>query len=456
MRRASRTLLTLLAGLWVVVPATPAAAAPTDPAVLGSDGELYRVMSSVSDAGNPFLALHIQRPDGSNEVVTVPETEGFGVESSPYLLYENASRTLFLTWEERFNFIHARIWLSGYRQGEWSEPIEVAEDPFALKRESRLAATQDSFAVPLPAGGEISVVRTVLHVVWVQDRFDGQFVAYAPVTLLNGFYVGHHEIFDIAAMVQTDQPQPVDLWQTAVPVVAAGDNDHSVIIGFVDPDSGRLASVRVTMLAGELSMLADELRSHLIDFGAQYDRQTPEGLRRLADDLRSHLIDFGHRLDPQILRSIAGDLRSHLIDFGAQYGPEEIRRLASDLRSHLIDFGFRVEDRGLRRATAEQTSPATIDFEANVDPTGEARPVAQVAQLRTMKTWARPAEATPQSVLLLSRSGAEALLAWELEGTVYYRETSKGEWGPVLHLPSGNGLGSDEKLTVLKNRVRNR
>lgn len=456
MPKTSRTLQTLLAGLWILVLAAPAAAAPMDSTVLGSDGELYRVDSAVSESENPFLALHIQRPDGTTEMVTVPGTEGFGVESSPYLHYENASKTLFVTWEERFNFIHARIWLIGYRQGGWSEAIEVAEDPFALKRESRLTATHDSFVVPLPAGGEISVVRTVLHVVWVQERFDGQFVAYAPVTLINGFYVGHHEIFDIASMVQTEQPQLVDLWQTAVPVVAAGDTDHSVIIGFVDPDSGRVASVRVTMLAGELSMLADELRSHLIDFGAQYDRQTPDGLRRLGDELRSHLIDFGHRLDPQILRSIAEDLRSHLIDFGAQYEPTEIRRLATDLRSHLIDFGFRVEDRGLRRTTADQSSPETIDFEANVDATGELRPVAQVAQLRVVKTWALPAEATPQSVLLLSRSGGEALLAWEHEGTLYYRETAKGEWGPVLHLPSGGALGSDEKLTVLKNRVRNR
>lgn len=456
MRRTRNTLLTLLAALWVLAPASPATAAPKDVAVLGSDGELYRVIPTVSDSGNPFLELHVQRPDGIGEVVTVPGTEGFEVESSPYLLYENASRTLFLTWEESLNVLHQRIRVIGHQHGQWTEVIEVATDPYALKGKPSLAATRDTFVMPRLDGGDETITRSILHVTWVEQGHESPMIAYAPVVLLDGRYIGHHQIVDLTAVMGTEAPNPTDLWQATPPSVAVADDNHSVIFGFVHPDSGQVTSVRLTILSGELSVIADELRNHLIDFGARHDWQSPEGLRRLADELRNHLIDFGHHLDPQILRSIADDLRNHLIDFGAQYESTEIRRMAGDLRNHLIDFGFRVEERGLRRTAASQSSFATIDFEASVDPSGERRPVAQIAQLRAVKTWPRPAEATPESTLLLSGSGAETLLTWQEDGRVFYRETARGEWGPVLHLPGGNGLRSEDKLTVLQNRVRHR
>lgn len=430
-----------------------ASAAPA-PAVLGGDGELYRLVNSVSESGDPILLLSTHHPDGTFAVTTVPETEGAGVESSAHLIYEHSSRTLFLTWEERFNSLHQRIRLIGFAQGAWTDVIEVATSPFSTKGEPSLAATQDSFAVRGPEGAEETVSRTVLHVVWVEQGHPGHMISYAPVTLLNGRYIGDHPIIDLSALIQAETVSVTDLWQATAPVVAVADDDHSVTIGFVHPYTGRIVSTRITMLAGELSVLADELRSHLIDFGARTDWQSPEGLVRLADGLRSHLIDFGHRIDPHILRSIADDLRSHLIDFGAQYEPGEVRRLASDLRSHLIDFGFRLDDRGLRRANAASAA-ARIEMVAEPESTDVA-PVSHVAVARPVTSWDLPAEATADASLLLSRSGREALLAWERNGALFYRETAKGEWGPVLRLPGSTMLGDEQKLRILENRVRNR
>lgn len=430
------------------------AAATSAPAVLGSGGELYRLVKATDALGDPLLLLSTQQPDGTIELTTVPQTEGAGVEGSAHLIYESTSRTLFLTWEERFNFIHHKIRLIGYSQGTWTEVIDVAADPYALKGEPSLAATRDSFVVMGADGEDEQVSRTILHVVWVQQSHEGQMVAYAPVTLLNGRYIGTHQTVDLSALVRSEAVNATDLWQATPPSVAVGDDDHSVIIGFVHPDTGSLSAMRITMLAGEISALADELRSHLIDFGARHDWQTPEGLVRLADDLRSHLIDFGHRVDPQIMRSIADALRSHLIDFGAQYEPSELRRLASDLRSHLIDFGFRLEDRGLRRAAA---ASAATRIEMVADPqAADVATVSHVALVRPVGTWSRPAEATVDATLLLSRSGREALLAWEQGGTLSYRETADGEWGPPMRLPKGSALAAEEKVRILENRIRNR
>jgi hypothetical protein len=296
----------------------------------------------------------------------------------------------------------------------------------------------------------------VLHVVWVEDRSEGQLVAYAPVTLLDGRYVGQRRIFDLSALVEAEEPLATDLWQVTAPSVAAGADDHSVVVGLVAPQSGRLASLRVSMLPGELSMIADELRSHLIDVGVSHDWQTPAGLERLADALRSHLIDVGHRLDPEILRHVADGLRSHLIDVGARYAPDEVRRLAKELRSHLIDVGFRLDESGLRRASSGLASQAVIEVAATNEETDDVAAMTLVARVSVVGTWDRPVEGVGDSTLLISRSGQAALLSWTDGKAVFYRETFGDEWSPVVRLPLGETLDGEQATSLLQNRIRNR
>jgi hypothetical protein len=453
--REIKTIRTILLAAAVAALGLTAAGAPVATPVLGSEGEVYRLVRAATEAGDPYLILDVQRPDGSTESLTVPETEGAGGENSPHLIYENASRTVYLTWEERFNHIHSLIRLVGFQDGTWTDVIEVSEGSFSFKGEPRLAATQDSFVVGDGEDSTRTVTRTVLHVVWVEEHSEGQFVAYAPVTLLDGHYVGQRRIFDLSSILSGAEPLPTDLWQLSRPTVAAAADDHSVVVGLIDPHTGRVASLRITMLPGELSMVADELRSHLIDVGARHEWQSPEGLQRLADELRSHLIDVGHRLDPQILRHVADGLRSHLIDVGARYAPSDVRRMAGDLRSHLIDVGFRLNDSGLRQATAAALSQAVIEVAA-VGEGDEASLATQVARVTVVDDWSRPAEALRDSVLLVSRSGNAALLHWTEGQAVLYRETSGDEWSPVVRLPLRDAFGADEALGLLQNRIRNR
>lgn len=467
MRRPRNTFpILLLAVVFTLSGPTATAETTSSSAVLGGEGELYRLIygsrgevtgaPDAPDADEPVMALVVRHADGTVEQALVPETEGPEIERSPFLIYENASRTLFVTWEERKNHIHSRIRLIGYRDGDWGEMIEVADDPFAFKGEPRLAATQDSFVVDGEDGEEHRVARTMLHVVWVEERGSGQVVAYAPLTLLDGQSIGERRIFDLSSMVPATDPGFTDLWSVTPPVVMAGDDDHSIVVGLVDSVSGRMASIRIGLLPGELAVVADELRSHLIDVGVRHDWQDPEGLRALADELRSHLIDVGHRLDPQILGHIADGLRSHLIDVGVSYPRSDVRQLADDLRSHLIDVGFRLDDRGLRQ-TSGASSTAVIEVVAASDPaSGDAGPASQMAQLRTARTWPLPAEASADSVLLVSRSGHEALLAWEDADGVFYRETAHGEWGATRRLPIAADLDGGETLSLLHHRIRYR
>lgn len=454
MSKAKRIVLVfLLAGLASLV-ATAARAATTE-ALLGHQGEVYRLSSASSPAGEPYLLLAIQHPDGSTEASAVPETEGPGRENSPYLIFDNGSRTVFIVWEERINHIHSLIRLIGFREGEWTDVIEVSEGSFGFKSEPTLAATQDEFAIGEP-GAARTLTRTVLHVVWVEERSEGQLVVYAPVTLLDGRYIGQRRIFELSRLNDEEAAQPTDLWQVTAPTVTASSNDHSVIVGLIDPDSGRIGTLRVTMLSGELSIIADELRAHLIDVGVHHDWQSSEGLIRLADVLRGHLIDIGYRLDPQILRQVADGLRGHLIDIGARYGRDELRRLAGDLRGHLIDIGFRLDGGGLRRAAAA-SSAAVFEVAAsdeNVDDPTAA--LTHVAEITLTAEWTRPSEAVAGSTLLVARSGNAALLWWIDGQAVHYRETFGGEWSAVMRLPLGESLDAEQAVRLLHNRIRNR
>lgn len=453
MKKAVR-LASLIIGIAAVALASSAEAAPVAKPVLGSEGEVYRLVAAHDEAGDPFLVLHIEHPNGTAERIPVPATQGRGVESSPYLIYENASRTLFFTWEERLNYIHSLIHLVGFRDGEWTESIEVSEGSFGFKGAPRLAATQDAYVVGLAEGGTQVISRTVLHVVWVEERSEGQFVAYAPVTLLDGAYLGQRRIFNLSSMVAASEPLATDLWQSPAPIAAPAADDHSVNVAFIHPDSGRLASVRITMLPGELSRIADGLRNHLIDVGARYDWQSPTGLRRLADELRNHLIDVGVRLDPQILRHVADGLRNHLIDVGIQYSPSDLTRMAGDLRNHLIDVGFRLDDRGLRRISAS-TEPRPVIEVARIE--DDDRSLAtQVAQVTLAAKWTRPDEAVDGGTLMVSRSGQAALVSWTDGNAVFYRETFGDDWSPVVRLPLGESLGSEQAISLLQDRIRHR
>jgi hypothetical protein len=463
--KKSNLLLPFVAAL-LLAPCALASAGPVAGAVLGSDGELYRLvagtygeMSGVAkgpESAYPVLALRIQQPDGEVKLELIPQTVGPEVENSPFLIYENASRTVFLAWEERINHIHSRIRLIGYSKGEWTEVLNVSEGAFGFKGAPRLATTRDSFVVLSAEGKPQTVTRTTLHVVWVEEHAGGQAVAYAPVTLIDGKNLGQNSIFDLSAMLPSVEPIPVDLWATAPPAVDVAEDDHSVIVGFVDSRSGRFASLRITLLPGELSMIADELRNHLIDVGVHHDWQSPEGLERLAEGLRNHLIDIGQRLDPEILRHIASDLRNHLIDIGVRYQADDLRRLASDLRNHLIDVGFRLDERGLRRVASAAAAHTVIEVAGVSGEIDETRSMSQVARVTAIQGWERPSEATRDSILMLSRNGQEALVSWSNETSVFYRETFDGKWSTVHRLPIGRGLDATEALAVLQNRIRNR
>src|SRR6185436_394870 len=109
---------------------------------LGADGEVYAVRTGTygdlftnvgaTERSYPVLALEISKPGSPLKRILVPTTGGPEIETSPSVLYEEDSETIFLLWESEFGF-HPILQLAGFDGAAWSRPIEVIGNPFALK-----------------------------------------------------------------------------------------------------------------------------------------------------------------------------------------------------------------------------------------------------------------------------------------------------------------------------------
>lgn len=442
------------------------AAAAERQAALGGGGEVYTVAAgsygtlfaggAAAAADDTVLALDVARPDAAVERLLVPKTAGGEVEDSPALVYEEASDSLFLVWRSIVNQIHPVLYLASFKDGEWGEVIEVVGNPFAAKSAPQLAVTRDEFRFAGGDGVERSVRRTVLHLVWWEAGGDGDKVNYAPILLLNGAYVGWNPIYSLGEL---DRPAVettiggVTEQLLQAPRVQAGRNDHSVVVSFANPATGRLLVVEASLLAGELSALADGLKAHLI--GGGFKLTADAGT--VADELRAHINSGGYRLHRGVLTFIGDDLKAHLIGGGFKHGSKSA--LAAAVRARVIEAGAGVLEHGVQAATAAATAgePAAQRIEELVQDgqTPTAGPVS-LLQLRVLANRPAPHTGAAPTTIYSSVDGRANTIAWVMGPEIRYIETQGAGWSPILRLVTSEAFGFDQAWKVLERRIQSR
>ncbi len=453
-RRSLR--IALVTALIVGAASGLAQASGSHDAVVGSEGELYTLVygtfgelfdqAGSAEAANPVLALEIRRPGAATDRLLVADTGGNEVESSATLVYEESSRTLFVAWESRRAF-HSRIRLAAYSNGSWAEPIDVSDTRFSLKSAPKMAVTRESYKFVDDHGADVLVHRTLLHVVWQEERAEGMVVVYAPLVLIDGAYTGAHAIVTLVDLVPVAAEDllatPLDTLPLA-PTLQAGSDDQSVVIGFVDPRTARLTSIEVSLLSGAISTVADEGRAHIIDLGSRYELGQQDELRAFADEVRGDLIDIGRHLDQRLLQMIADEIRVRVIELGTANGGE-IGSIADAGRAHIIDLGARLQIRGLRPVGPGATGVLDLSAESGAS---------IVLRFDVVASLGLPAMGA-DPILLVSADGARALVAWEVEDRLEYRESKSGTWSDVASLPLTE-LGRDLAYEILEQRVGGR
>lgn len=463
-RPLARLPLAVLVAVLGLVPAValPAAADPARDASVGGKGELYLVRQGtygelfpgrgLAAPENAALALDVTRTGGATERLLVPGTETADLDDSASILYEDDTGTLFVLWQTKVNVIHSRLSLIGYRNGEWTEPIEISGNPFGWKSSPQLAVTRDVFQTEEAVGGLRTWQRTVVHLLWWEEGAGGEPLAhYSPVLLLNGVYTGWNPVLrldDLEVVSSDGMPSALNLPLAEAPRIEAGRNGQSVAIGFVHPASGELVTLSAEVLPGEFGFIADRVRNQIIEIGRESKPDQP-GSR--ADKVRNQIIEIGNRLGlhPSV-PSYAAEVAAAVLD--AAPAGEDPAVLADRVRNQIIEIGARLTDRGYdrgRMASKLQVLETTNSGEHGAPPN----------LIRLSRASLRPAPATGagKNALFLSQDGREALVSWqERSDVIYYRESRGEGWSGVRSLRLGPDLDLARARDILEQRARER
>lgn len=407
-------------------------------------------------AEHPVLAVAVVRPDGSSDLLLVPGTAGAEVERLSSLLIGPDGETLHVLWQSGAGSPSLRLASRG-ADGAWAEVVDVSRGVAVLPGSPRAAATRDSAEI----GGEepeagVRMRRNVLHVVWLEEA--GGRTIYAPLVIEDGAYIGDHPLFALdelapaAGGAETGAAAPPE-GAALGPAIEPGDDGAAAVAAFIDPANGRLVTVELRMVSGELSEVANRVHDEIVDLAATLEPGSPDSLRSLAGGARAELLAAGGRLRPALLQLLAGELEAYILREGSDWAfqPEA---MAERTRGVLVEIGSGFDHAPIRRVYAGERAQM-IGVGRHLE--GPAR--SHDLRLRVAAERTPPPETRGPTSLFLSGDGEDALVAWEVDGVVHFRESDRGAesgWGPVRAL--GVTAGDDPSLIVelLRDRVRSR
>lgn len=436
------------AGLAVAERADRATAVAADGTVYAARTGAYKSLfpgGIAAPANAPVLALDIARADGTASRILVPGTEGIQAEDSPIVLLQEPSADVYLQWSSR-TASTASLLLRRYRDGKFSDAIALDEDPQAIKGVPQVAITRDAYTALDAHGAERSVQRTVLHMVWWQGPGSSDAgIFYRAVLFVDGELVGTD---DLVALSDLDTAAPDSTTHAAdallrAPFLAGGRNDHSALAGFVNGRTGRLFTLEVAVVPGELSSLADDLRDFTI---AAAELNGTDDLTHIGDLVRAHIIGVGRRISDGVLVALGEEVRAHIIGVGHGYGGDAVV-LANDTRRFLLREGVNLLENGVDSPDLVAGNTAILEL-----PTDAAGATHQI-RLRIMAKHPAPATGETATQLLASPDGTRVLVSWDGPSQLRYTEWRDDSWSAAVALPLGV-LSHDDALQALQRRVR--
>jgi hypothetical protein len=449
-----------LGGLLAV--ASPAVGAPF---VLGPEGTPVRVLQGaygdffpLGDEAPPqasVLVLEQQSGPETAQYHLVPGTEGPDTENGVSLIYDRGSRSLFVLWESQRGASSALNLIQWKPDRSWSQVIEVTDDPASEKSPPRLAVTQDTYTLEGDDGEPVTSHRTVIHVVWSENRAGVRETLYTALILEDDSYIGSNAIVSLNELVGSDLtpqgPAPTaSLLQS--PVVAPGSNPHAVVLGFVDPSSRQLVTVEANLLPRELSSVADGARAHIILIG---HRDRGRTVRSVAADARAHIILIGHRIHPHVRDFIADRAYSAMLAFGEdETAADHAEEMAESAWQAVLWAGLEIEEAGLLGLGADGEQIMVEMSPSSDPPTPEA--ASHVVQVQRLVHRVVPEMGDVPSRMFVSRDGRDVVIAWRQDSShLHFREsTPEGGWSDVQTLPLGETLSLADAYDLLEGRVR--
>ena len=434
---------------------------------LGADGQLYVVTAGLYgalfpgvnayDPSTPVLALDTTMPGAAPQRQVVQGTADGSSESSPALIYEDASKTLYVVWVSNSHSVSSTIKLTSYTGNQWSPAITIISNPYAAKTPPQLAVTRDTHQETDPVSGNpVTRHRTVLHIVWSEDSANGLYQAYyAPVIFEDGAWIGivptptHLDTFD--ALDQSGQtapgagPGPFSSPLASTPTVQPGRDTSTVVTGFASNASGMVTAVEVDVLPEELRILADTCSAAVLANGAQY---FPGQLGALATQVQTVILSNGGAFQAEALQAISSAAQAQVMS-----GSTDLPTMANKIGATIVDTGAKFAMRGLRMGGYGAVPIGPPQVVAVVVPNAPSH----YLQFRVTSTRPLPAVGANGLQLFLSRTGIDALAAWTGPngGLVLYTNTQPdGTWSSVKQLQVSSTLNLQQAYQVLEQRMQ--
>ncbi len=451
--------LNLRISLWLrTIPAivalcvlAPIASAQELPTVLGKDGTIFRLHQGPygdlfgeggeADPDSPVLALDVLRADGTSERRLVPGSETEDRESSASMVFEGKTGVVYLVWETLFNGQHPLLQLTGFDGVEFSELIEITSNVFANKGTPRLVVRRETDQT-IEDGEEISRNRTTLHLTWWEEAPEVSSKRHALIILEEGSYLGWAPIIQLGNYV-------LDGDTSALPEVPgledsfslqAGRNHRAVVAGFVNPHTHRLVTLEIEALPQLIGDVADKVRAGIVVIGLNAGSHA-----ELAEMARAEVLARGTAFH-EAARHYLADQVAMIVE-----GAEEdltavgVTTIADKVRAGIVVIGSKIDLGGL--ANPRDSEIIAVGQSATVG--GEPRHYFQITAVsdRQAPEVGAPAE------LILSESGENVIVAWEVEGHIAYRESSGDGWSEANSIEVTGDLDREAIFRMLSERV---
>lgn len=419
-----------------------AAPSPTDSAV-ANDGTLYLLRhaqyAELFPEGSEYakdawiLALEIRRPENQPELLLLP-SDAVGPEAPRALVHDDVSDSTFVLWEGYHSNIYPQLKLTSYDGNSWSPPLDVPGNLFAFKGAPQLAVTRSASS---------TTDSIVLHIVWWEEAFGISRKNYAPIL------VGRHSgeappevlhLGDLAQWVHDDGARadvPAGVEDLLSMEVQA--SEKATVISFVSSNTGKLETVQIEALPGELQAFADEARAQITGMS---NRVTSSA--ELAQGVRQALESGSWNLHDGSLTYILGRLEDLIANSPFPSNSEELVGLSSQMRTQVIGMSARIETGGV-----ESMEPSrVIELRSDSNETHSFR-------VSLLASRALP-QVGPDPTLFHSSDGREVLLAWQSGDVMFWVESNGTEWGDVRQMDLDERFGAVELYQMLGQRMQRR
>lgn len=418
--------------------------------VVASEGRIHQLRQGLyselfpdgheADPEAVVLALDVVG-DGQAERFLVPGTEDHFSEKPSALHYARASAATYLLWESLVNGLHPFLHLVAFDGVAWSDVIDITGNVFADKASAELVIVPEPKPEKSTRLLESAQGRSVIYVVWQEISPSGAQKYLVPIILQNGVYIGWHDSLKLSWLVSGDLKTDTAADLESMLRIQPSSKDNTIVVGFSDSSTGRLVTLEVELLPQALSAIAARVEELVLELA-----DSSISVYHLAKKVQSAIMTFDDDFHRSTLEYLATELESQILEQGsvtAAVAPG----IPEKFGLHMIGAGARVRSKGLI-----DTEPRSIIQMGQTRDGGGPYHHLKVSVLADRE----PPEVGGAAVLFLSSTGREALVAWEEEDGIAFRETEGDRWGEAQMVSLSAELDKQDVYRILADRTLNR